>query len=334
VTREEIKNLILRRAYAGAFEDGVDYRFSLEEFAAKNGIERDLIWKIFYELEEYSLIKCELSSGIVEPTTAGLLYCEDNGLADAELVHKQMMIRTKLLVTLYDMRERSHHEDLLDLKDWIRESGISMQDFTNNERFMREIGLIDEDPDGSYYVTSFGKINVLDYKTKVKRVEAFDKLDKLEGITPQQRGHKLEDLIGEILQAERWEVGKRVRAQGQENDIIIHKDLDYFFISCKWEKEPIQPNELELMYARALSRKDVKGSIVVSMSGFTDNCINEIIRKIETCHVLIFGPGDMTAILGGKKTFSGLLQDKYKEVMLHRRILLDGNIRDVKTVPV
>lgn len=333
VKREEIRNLILRRAYAGAFEEGVDYFFKLSELAAKNGIDDNLIWKVFDELKEDYLIDCKIMGGILEPTTTGLVYCEDHGLVDSGLVHKQNEIRKKLLVALYDIRERSPHGHLVDCEDWIKEAEISNQDFANNERLMREINLIHKESMRSYTITSSGIEMVRDYKVRVKRVETFDKLDKLEGITPQQRGHKLEDLLSDILISEGWEVDKRVCAQGQENDIIIHKDLDYFFISCKWEREQVQPKELELMYARALSRKDVKGSIVVSISGFTDNCISEIVRKIETCHVLIFGPDDMTSVLSNEKTFTVLLQDKYDEGMLHRRVLLNGKIRDVKPTP-
>jgi hypothetical protein len=333
MTRDEIKNLILRRAYAGAFEDGVEYRFKLDDFAASNGIDRDTIWKVFDEMEDDCLIDCKLADGIVEPTVSGLTYCEDHGLVDPEMVHKQRMIRTKLLVTLYDILERSPHGTLVYREYWLKESGISNQDFVNNESLMRHMDLFQDEEIGSYTITASGNQMARDYKARVQRVYEFDKLDKLEGTTEQQRGHKLEDFISEILESEGWEVDKRTRSQGQEMDIIIHKDLDYFFISCKWEKEPIQPKELELMYARALSRKDVKGSIVVSLSGFTDNCINEIVRKIESCHVLIFGPQDMNTVLSCEKTFTNLIHDKYKEVMLHRRILLDGRIRDVKSVP-
>jgi hypothetical protein len=59
-------------------------------------------------------------------------------------------------------------------------------------------------------------------------------------------------LLGEIIGIEGWQVDKRVRTPGQEIDIIIHKGLDYFFTSSKWEADPVQPKELDEMYARAL----------------------------------------------------------------------------------
>lgn len=332
MTNDEIKILILRRLYSGAFEDGVDYRFSLHEFADQNGIDRDLIWKIFDELKDAGLIKCELMGGIVEPTTPGLLYCEENGLIDPELKHKQAMIRTKLVVALYDIQEKSPHGTLIDWEYWIREAGVNNRDFDNNRKILLDTGLIDKKTHRSYFVAPFGITKVKEYKAKVKRVEEFGRLDKLVGVTPQQRGHKLEDLIGEIIGTEGWEVDTRVSAQGQENDIIIHKGLDYFFISCKWEKSPIQPEELDLMYSRASGRKDVKGSIIVSMSGFTDNCVNQAIRKMENCHLILFGKLDIEKIFGHEKTFTSLLEEKYKAAMIHGRILLDGEIRDVKPV--
>jgi hypothetical protein len=330
VTREEIKNLILRRAYSGAFEDGVSIEFNLHKYAEENGINNDEAWKAFEELRSNGLIDYYAMGGIIQPTTLGLLHCEDNGLVSPEMVNKQMMIRTKLLVTLYDIMERSPHGTIVDWESWIKEAGISNQDFTNNERFMRDVNLIQKEDMDSYSITSFGIKNVRDYKSKVKRVYDFDKLDKLQGVTEQQRGHKLEDLLGEVIKKENWEVDTRVRAQGQENDIIIHKGLDYFFISCKWEKAPIQPEELDIMYSRASGRRDVKGSIIVSMSGFTDNCVNQAIRKMENCHIILFGEKDIHSIMSCDKTFTSLLEEKYKEAMLHGRILLEGEIRDVK----
>jgi len=330
VTREEIKNLILRRAYAGAFEDGVEDYFNLHKLAEENGIDNDEAWKAYEELKDPGLIRTYAGGGLIINTSAGLLYCEENGLVSPEMVHKQMMIRTKLLVALYDILERSPHGTIVDWESWIKEAGISNQDFTNNDRFMRDVNLIQKEDMRSYSITSFGINNVRDYKAKVKRVYDFDKLDKLQGVTEQQRGHKLEDLLGEVIKKENWEVDTRVRAQGQENDIIIHKGLDYFFISCKWEKAPIQPKELDEMYARTLGRKDIRGSIIVSMSGFTDQCINQAIRKLENCHVILFGEKDIHTIMSFDKTFTSLLEEKYKEAMLHGRILIEGEIRDVK----
>ena len=56
MTREENKNLILRRAYAGAFEDGIKKEFNLHTFAAENGIDNDAAWKAFEELKSAGLI--------------------------------------------------------------------------------------------------------------------------------------------------------------------------------------------------------------------------------------------------------------------------------------
>ena len=332
MTREEIKNLILRRAYAGAFEDGIEVYFNLHKYAEENGINNDEAWKAYQELEDAGLIRTFAIGGIIINTSAGLLHCEENGLVAPEMVHKQMMIRTKLLVTLYDIQERSPHGTIVDWESWIKEAGISNQDFFNNEHFMRDVNLIQKEDMQSYSITSFGIGNVRDYKARVKRVYDFDKLDKLEGITPQQRGHKFEDLLGEIIKKEGWQVDKQVRSPGQEIDIIIHKGLDYFFISSKWEANPIQPEELDIMYSRASGRKDVKGSIIVSMSGFTDQCINHAIRKLENCHIILFGEKDIHSIMSCDKTFTSLLEEKYKEAMLHGRILLEGIIRDVKPV--
>jgi DNA-binding transcriptional regulator YhcF (GntR family) len=330
VTREEIKNLILRRAYAGAFEEGVDDTFNLHRFAQDNGINNDEAWKAYQELEDSGLIRIYANGGVITSTSHGLLRAEQLGLADRALIEKQEKIRIKLLAALVDLRERATHGEITSWKTLICKAGISVQDFQNNDHIMRDFGFVETESGREYDIMISGKKLVDDYRKRKRCLEVFERLEKLEGATEQQRGHRLEDLLGELIEHEGWIVDVRVRAQGQENDIIIHKGMDYFFMSCKWEKDPIQPEELDIMYSRASGRKGIRGAVILSMSGFTDNCVNQAIRKMENCHILLFGNEDIGHIFCNRKTFTSLLDEKYNEAMLRGRILIDGKIRDMK----
>ena len=324
---DEIKKLILQRAYSGAFEDGVSIEFNLHEFAEINRINNDLAWKAFDELQSLGLIKEYALGGWIAPTSTGLLYSEKNRLIDMKLFEYQNNVRLQLLLTLNNIQERSQSGNIINWMEWIKEAGVSNQDFSNNEKIMSEIGLIRNQGIHYYSITLTGKEIVRDYKMKNQWHDKFEKLLRLEGITEQQRGHELENLLADIAVNEKWSVNKRVRSQGQEIDIILHVGLHYFLCSCKWEKNPIQPNEVELLESRVRSRATANGGILFSMSGFTDNCVEEMRFKISSCLIIPFGPDDINKIFHNETTISDMLDQKIDQTMNHRKILVDDILR-------
>lgn len=326
MTREEIKNLILRRAYSGAFEEGIENTFNLHTYGSENGIDNDEIWKAFEELKDEGLIDHYAIGGIVVSTSAGLLYCEKNKIVDEALIEHQNKVRTRLLVALADILDKPAHGDMVDWEEWIREAGVNNQDFTNNDRILRFSELVRTETHRDYTITPYGREKVRDYKKRVKRLEDFEKLEKLERVNEQQRGHLLEDLLAETAEAENWDVNKRKRAQGQENDIIMHVGLHYFLSSCKWEKDPVQSKEVELLESRVRSRAITNGGILFSMSGFTENCVEEVRLKMASALLILFGPADIRSIMHNEISLTDLLDEKVDQVMNHRKILVDGEL--------
>jgi DNA-binding transcriptional regulator YhcF (GntR family) len=326
VTREEIKNVILRRAYHGAFEEGVKDYFNLYKYAEENGINRDEADRAFNELEEAGLIQTYAGGGVIINTSAGLMYAEQHNLADEALIDKHTKVRIKMLEALADAYEKSPDYEMEFWEEWFRLTDINEQDFNKNYNYVIDTGLVKISPMQGHILTQAGNSIVIDYRRLKRRLEDFERLDKLEGMTEQQRGHKLEDLLAETAEWEGWEVTKRVRSQGQENDIIIHKGPHYFLISCKWA-EPIQPHVVELLESRVRSRAQTNGGILFTMSGFTPNCIEEIRLKIATALIIPFGPGDIKRIMGNEISLTDLLDDKIDQVMNHRQILVDGELK-------
>jgi len=326
VTREEIKNLILRRAYAGAFEDGVKDYFNLYKYAEENGINRDEADRAFNELEEAGLIQTYAGGGEIINTPTGLAFAEKHKLADEALIDKHTKVRIKMLEALADAYEKSPNYEMEFWEEWFRLTGINEQDFNKNYNYVIDIGLVKISPMQGHILTPTGNSIVIDYRKRKRRLEDFERLDKLEGMTEQQRGHKLEDLLAETAEWEGWEVTKRVRSQGQENDIIIHKGPHYFLISCKWA-EPVQPHVVELLESRVRRRATANGGILFSMSGFTPNCIEEIRQMIAAALIIPFGPGDIRRIMQNETTMSDLLDDKIDNIMNHRKIHVDGKLK-------
>jgi len=327
MTREEIKDLILRRAYLGAFVEGTKYTFNLHIYASENGIDNGQAWKAFDELKSGGLIEEYANGGIIVCTSAGLSYCEKHKIVDEALIEYQVRIRTRLLVSLADIQDKSPYCDMVDWEKWIREAGVDNQDFTNNDRILRDSGLVSRVTIREYKITPRGREVVKDFMKKAKRLEDFEKLEKLEGVTEQQRGHLLEDLLADTAEYENWDVKRRIRAQGQENDIIMHVGLHYFLSSCKWEEDPVQAREVELLESRVRSRALTNGGILFSMSGFTENCIEEVRLKMATVLIVLFGLADIKRIMRDDRSLTDLLDEKVDQVMNHRNVLVDGEVK-------
>ena len=324
---DEIKRMLLIRLYDGAFKHGVSYELNLNDFAAEKGVSNELIWKIYNELEDGGLIKMWAGGGRVVPTTIGLSYCEQNKLVADAIISEQNKIRIKILDAYANIYEKHLRDYLVDWEEICRISGVSIEDFQNNIRMLFDGGYIEKNTIGAYSISQKGLDVVYEYKKKMARLRAFEKLESLVGITPQLRGHQLEDILAEVAEHEGWEVDKRVRSQGQENDIIIHRGFHYFLISCKWEGDPIQGQEIELLESRVRSRASTTGGILFSLSGFTDNCIREAFAKIGSARILLFGPQDVKTIMLNEKSITDFIDEKLECLMHHRTFLIDGVVR-------
>jgi Mn-dependent DtxR family transcriptional regulator len=321
---EEIKEIILRRLYDGAFKRDVEYELNLNEFADKKRIDRGLIWKIYDELKENDLIRMWAMGGWVAPTSKGILYCEQNKLVDDAIIRDQNKIRVKILKAYADIYEKHSSDYLVDWEEICKIGDINRQDFQNNIKILIDGGYIEKNTIRAYSITLKGLETMKEYRRKTARLEKFEKLENLIDTTPQMRGHELEDVLAEVAEDEGWQVIKRARSQGQEHDIIIHQGFHYLLISCKWEKDPLQPEDAELLESRVRSRANTTGGILFSMSGFTDNCIEEARLKISSARIMLFGQSDIKTILSNEKSLTKLIEDKLEQIMHHRIILIDG----------
>lgn len=271
-------------------------------------------------IEEYA------SGGLVAPSSEGIIFCEEKKLVDTNKIKYQNEIRFKLILALYDILEKSINEDMVDWPEWIKEAGVSNQDFSNNEKILLKKGWIKIESPRDYSITSIGKEIAKDYRLKIQKLNAFENLLKLADVTEQKRGHELENLLADIAEYEKWNVDKRVSAPGEEIDIVMNKGLNYFFCSCKWVKNPIQPHEVDLLESRVRDRASTKG-VLFSMSGFTPNCIDKIRSKISSSIIIPFGPVDIENIFRNKTSLSDLIEQKIDKIMKHKKILIDNILR-------
>ena len=76
--------------------------------------------------------------------------------------------------------QRSSHGKIIYWPAWISEAGVSEQDFQNNEKILRDSGLIRKAAVSEYVITPEGMEKVRDYRRREKRLEDFERLERLE----------------------------------------------------------------------------------------------------------------------------------------------------------
>jgi hypothetical protein len=259
---------------------------------------------------------------VVVPSIKALNHCEENHLVDPALVEKQNDIRKRILEAYVDNYEGRRYAYGESGDEICSHAGISRQDFDNNAGILVYCDYFEQHPLDIWIMTQKGMETVKDIKRKRKRREEFKKLGDLDKITRQVRGHRLEDLLAEAIEDEGWEVEKRVQPKGKEHDIVIHKGSEYLLISCKWQKPAVQGKAVRDIFAGAQAMVCVAG-IVVSMSGFTPNCIGQALEYKTKQQIILFGPKDVSAIFLNEARFSDLLKEKIKQLKLMGNILVE-----------
>jgi hypothetical protein len=210
-------------------------------------------------------------------------------------------------------------------------AGISQQDFSNNAGMLEYRDYIERQrPVYIWRITEKGRDTVKDLRKKRKRLAEFEKLKTGKDVSPQVRGHEIEDLLTEVIADEGWKVKTGERPQGMEYDIVFSKDHEYFLVSCKWEKEPAQGEVVQLLITRAHDAGYYAG-VFISMLGYTDNCIVLTKERKTNQKVLLFGPKDVESLFSNaeeifseKRWFTNLLDEKIQKLIHQNIILVDG----------
>ena len=328
---EELKNLVLRRLYDGAFLDDVDYQVNLREFASDKQIDPEQMSEVFDILNDDGFFKSCCIGMVVTPSTKALAYCENHQLVDQEFFLKQNEIRKRILEALMDIQEKKLSPyDFGPARDLIcQTASITVQDFANNITILEYGDYVERLASMDIWrLTQHGKETIRDLRARRKRLAEFEDMKALINMTPQARGYSFQRLLAEVIENEGWKVKEGARPRGQENDIVITKDLiNYFMVSCKWEAEPIEGKEVDHLRARAQGNVCSAG-ILVSMSGFTPNCKGQALTDRTVKEIVLFGPRDIGDVFINEKTFSDLLFEKIELLKHVNKILVDGIATD------
>jgi len=321
----DLERLFLTRVYEAHYrgEGGIDFSALADEI----GVERREVARTFDELQSQGLVTARVLGPHAMITGRGMFEAEQQGLVAADVVQHENQVRFRILDTLQSLRDQHGRRARLDWELVTNEARIGREEFHRNITFLEAEYLVEWTAMRVLAITDLGTQQVRTWRGHQVRLERYQQLERLEGVTPQQRGHVLEDLLAELATFEGWETKPRARSQGQEHDIIVHRGFHYFLVSCKWEQDRTQPEVLELLESRVRSRATTNGGILVSMAGFTDNCIEEARLKLAQAVLLLFGPQDVRQLFSVRQTFTDLVDEKLQQAMRHRKLLVDGEAR-------
>ena len=164
-------------------------------------------------------------------------------------------------------------------------------------------------------------VEALDFHDRVEG--RWKELEEGSGMTPQARGHALEELLAGAARREGLDVETRVRSTGEENDLVISKGHDHFLVSCKWEKKRAPNHYLESLRMRLLKRPGTFG-MLVSVGGFSQELVREAEGNTSLGMVMLFGRGDLDRLFTGSARLGEMMVERHTTLARYRRAVFES----------
>ncbi len=319
MNKEEIRNHILKNFWNSWDKDksiglyhGVISPSMLEEF-------EDIITEVIEDLQSEELYD-ENYGG--ELTGKGIIHTEEQNLVDEERVLYHRNLRHKILSFLFHLYKTEGYSaeiHLIKLTEIINNetNEFDTNKIDNEYEILRQIGLAKKThPSISREGIEYWNEHLLLESFR----DEFTDLANLKGITPQQRGIKLENLISKVLEFAGWQQEANVTTSYEQIDVVIHYNREFYLIECKWEKKPIEADVVDKLFGK-LSRRAGTHGILMSMSGFTKGCENCVKDLTNQKLILLFGKEDIEQIVSNPKSFEELFNNKYKELVMRRNVV-------------
>jgi len=176
-----------------------------------------------------------------------------------------------------------------------------------------------------YEITPEGLVQLEVWRRRAKTSEEFRALKSCIGMTPQQRGRRLEHVLSIAIAGGGWRCEPNVAVATEEHDLVISKEREYYIAECKWEKKAIGCPHISRLRDKVALRPAGRG-LFFSMSHFADTAIQTILNGLNNSLLLLFGPKDIETIIAEDRQFCELLNEKYDNAIKARQILIDGNV--------
>lgn len=174
--------------------------------------------------------------------------------------------------------------------------------------------------------------SVADRRAQGKRLEdlntEFLNLTAGNGVTPQQRGFKLEQLFFQLLHVSEFEHTKPYRTQGQEqiDGHFRHEKFDYL-VEVKWTQEPTKQPDLSVFDGKIRGKAQSTRGFFISANGFDDTAVQKY--SGDSPRIILMTGEDLALVLCGRVLFADAMKTKVDAIVRFGKILLP--LRQVAT---
>jgi hypothetical protein len=256
LTQTEVE--FLQELYRTAFTYGLS-RLSYQDWCEEKGIDPEESRRCNQRLIDAGVAEATaIGKTMMGITASGIIHLGRNRLADFELAAAQDECRKAILRCGVEEHEKKSSLGLIYVNNLAREVAVPERVLHANLFFLRDL-----------YVIEFHGLNfrLTDHGLDLAAAVAFH--DPIEfrwrelcdggKMSPQARGHALEEVLASLAESEGLDVETRVRSAGEENDLVISRGHDHFLVSCKWKKKRAPNHFLESLRMRLLKRPGSSG---------------------------------------------------------------------------
>ncbi|RYG95579.1 MAG: hypothetical protein EON58_13880 [Alphaproteobacteria bacterium] len=254
-------------------------------------------------------------------TASGIIYLEDSRLADPELAARQDACRKEILTCGKEEHVENGSLGAVGIDDLEKAVDVPDRVLHANLYFFRDLYVL-VFQGRRFRLTDRGLLlaDAVHFQDRIEK--RWQELCAGNGMSPQVRGHALEEILAESARSEGLNVETRVRSVGEENDLVISRDHDHFLVSCKWEKKRAANHYLESLRMRLLKRPGTLG-ILASVGGFSKELVREAESNTSLGIVMLFGRGDLDRIFTGKARLADMMVERHTSLARYRRALFE-----------
>jgi len=173
---------------------------------------------------------------------------------------------------------------------------------------------------GLVRISQYGLEEVAALAARRARVAEFEALSAME---PRPRGRELQKYLARLLDEEDWRAEEGATTDYEEMDVVLSRKREFYLFECKWEKDPAEAKYVRELKGKLDNRAGVRG-VLVSMSRFTSGAAKQARDYANDREILLFGPGDVRNLVSGARSFEDLLDEKYRELTINKRVVVDG----------
>lgn len=319
MNNSDIEIYVLRNLYEAWISSDTEGETNINQMREQGGWESNAFSKIVDRMTYEELIRPRTLGGYYQITASGIISAEKSGIPPEDIVEKNSHTRTMLLNALYDVYEDRGSDSTEHYENLSQKTGQDTDLIMNNLQVLENLGYVSWEGSGFCSITYHGIDAVAVWKDKNALVEEYEHISE---IRPQERGRAFQKLFAKIIEQNGWSQDEGVRTSNEEMDVLAFKHREYYLSECKWEKTPIGASVVRELYGKLSNRIDVRG-IIVSMSGFTAGAVKQVQDYVGQRVILLFGPKDIGSLLYGQHTLDELLDEKYKELVMRRKVIYE-----------